>query len=204
MPTPHFHPLVPGVKLEGDWFPGAIPSNIRVGRGCVVDSSFCFKHFFARGETGLVIGDDVTFWRTSLAVEENGRLEIGDQCYLSNASIVCATRITLGSRVFVAGGATIADADFHPLEPAARLADTIALSPAGDRTRRPAMTARAVTIGDDVWIGYNAVILKGVVVGDGAVVAPGAVVLRDVGPGAYVAGNPAAEVGPKLSAPPDE
>jgi len=191
--APRFHPLVAGTKLDGDWFPGAIPSNIVVGRNCVLDSSFCFKQFFARRTPGLVMGDDVTLWRTSLAVEDDGLLEIGDQCYLSNASIVCAARITLGRRVFLAGGATIADADFHPLAPAQRLADTIALSPAGDRGKRPPMEARAVTIGDDVWIGYNAVILKGVVVGDGAVVAPGAVVLRDVAAGAYVTGNPATE-----------
>ena len=204
MTAPRFHPLVAGAKLEGDWFPGVIPSNIRVGRNCVLDSSFCFKQFFARGTTGLVMGDDVTLWRTSLAVEEDGVLEIGDQCYLSNASIVCAERISLGRRVFVAGGATIADADFHPLAPAARLADTIALSPVGDRARRPPMAAQAVTIGDDVWIGYNAVILKGVAVGDGAVIAPGAVVLDDVPAGAHVAGNPATDVGPRLAAGRDE
>jgi maltose O-acetyltransferase len=46
-------------------------------------------------------------------------------------------------------------------------------------------------IGDDVWIGFNATILKGVTVGDGAVICAGAVVVRDVPPGATVEGNPA-------------
>jgi acetyltransferase-like isoleucine patch superfamily enzyme len=46
-------------------------------------------------------------------------------------------------------------------------------------------------IEDDVWIGYNATILKGVRVGKGAVIAPGAMVFRDVPAGAEVAGNPA-------------
>jgi acetyltransferase-like isoleucine patch superfamily enzyme len=97
--------------------------------------------------------------------------------------------------VFVAGGVTIADSDFHPLEPLARLADAIALSPVGDRSRRPPVEPRPVVIGDDVWIGYNATVLKGVRVGDGAVIAPGAVVTRDVPPGVEVAGNPARPVG---------
>jgi acetyltransferase-like isoleucine patch superfamily enzyme len=48
-----------------------------------------------------------------------------------------------------------------------------------------------VIIGNDVWIGANAVILKGVTIGDGAVVGAGAVVTSDVPPGAVVAGNPA-------------
>ena len=48
-----------------------------------------------------------------------------------------------------------------------------------------------IVIEDDVWVGYNATILKGVRVGAGAVVAPGAFVTRDVPPGVEVAGNPA-------------
>jgi maltose O-acetyltransferase len=48
-----------------------------------------------------------------------------------------------------------------------------------------------VVIGDDVWIGFNAVVLKGVTVGDGAVIDPGSVVIHDVAAGATVAGNPA-------------
>ena len=47
------------------------------------------------------------------------------------------------------------------------------------------------TIGNDVWIGSNAIILQGVNVGDGAVVAAGAVVTKDVPPYAIVAGVPA-------------
>ncbi len=84
-----------------------------------------------------------------------------------------------------------ADSDFHPIAPAARLADTVALSPVGNRRNRPTVEARHVIIEDDVWIGYNATILKGVRVGAGAVVAPGALVFRDVPPGVEVEGNPA-------------
>jgi acetyltransferase-like isoleucine patch superfamily enzyme len=91
----------------------------------------------------------------------------------------------------VAGGVTIADSDFHPIAPAARLADTIALSPVGDRRRRPVVEARPIVIEDDVWIGYNATILKGVRVGAGAVIEPGALVLKDVPTGVHVVGNPA-------------
>jgi acetyltransferase-like isoleucine patch superfamily enzyme len=192
--APLFHPLIPGVALPGDWYHGPVPANIEVGEGTVVDSSFCFKHFFAVGHVGLRVGRGVTLWRTSLAAEENGVIEIGDYCYLANASLACTERITIGSHVVVAGGVTIVDSDFHPLSPAGRLADTVALSTRGDRTRRPAVDVRPVVVEDDVWIGYNATILKGVTIGAGAVVAPGAVVVRDVAPGAHVAGNPARPV----------
>lgn len=186
-----FHPLVAGAELEDDWFHSRIPENIEAGEGSVIDSTFCFKHYFATGKVGLRVGRNVTIWRASLAVEKKGLIEIGDNCYIANASLVSSSRITIGSCVMIAGGVTIADSDFHPLGPAARVADSIALSPIGDRTRRPPIETRPVVIDDDVWIGYNATILKGVHIGAGAVVAPGAVVIRDVASGTLVGGNPA-------------
>lgn len=57
--------------------------------------------------------------------------------------------------------------------------------------RLPRSDHRKTTIGNDVWLGANAMILKGITVGDGAVVGAGAVVTKDVPPYAIVAGNPA-------------
>ena len=50
---------------------------------------------------------------------------------------------------------------------------------------------KKVTIGNDVWIGANALIMPGVNIGDGVIVAAGAIVTRDVEPYAVVGGNPA-------------
>ena len=61
---------------------------------------------------------------------------------------------------------------------------------------------RPVTIGDDVWIGANALILKGVSIGDRAIVGAGAVVTKDVAADVVVAGNPARVV-KRLGAPAD-
>jgi len=186
-----FYKLEPGAQLEGDWFAGRIPTNVVAGEETAIDSSFCFKHYYSKMDVGLRVGRCTTIWRASLAADEDGVIEIGDYCYIANASLVCSEHIAIGSRVMIAGGVTIADSDFHPLAPAARLADTVALSPVGDRARRPRIETRPVRIEDDVWIGYNATILKGVTIGAGALVGPGALVLRDVPPGAEVAGNPA-------------
>ena len=51
--------------------------------------------------------------------------------------------------------------------------------------------SRPIIIGDKVWIGMRATILKGVVIGDGAIIAAGAVVTKDVSPGTLVGGVPA-------------
>jgi acetyltransferase-like isoleucine patch superfamily enzyme len=61
-------------------------------------------------------------------------------------------------------------------------------------------STRDTTIGNDVWIGYGAMILGGSSVGDGAVVAAGSVVFSDVPPYAIVAGNPAKIVRSRFSA----
>lgn len=191
MSAPRFFPIVPGKRIPGDWFSGEIPRNIVVGTNSVIDSAFSFERYYATGNIGLHIGSHVTIWRASLSVEVNGVIEIGDYCFIANASIVCSKRIVIGSCVFVAGGATIADSDFHPLSAAARLADTVALSPIGNPEHRPMVSASPVIIEDNVWIGYNATILKGVRIGAGAIVGPGSVVIDDVPSGAHVTGNPA-------------
>jgi acetyltransferase-like isoleucine patch superfamily enzyme len=48
-----------------------------------------------------------------------------------------------------------------------------------------------IIIGNDVWIGLNAIILSGVTVGNGAVIGAGAIVVKDVPPYSIAAGNPA-------------
>jgi acetyltransferase-like isoleucine patch superfamily enzyme len=186
-----FYPLEAGAIFEGDWFDRKIPANIIVGENTVMDSSVCFKNYFSSLPVGLRVGENVTFWRTSLAAEENALIEIGDNCYLTNASLVCSERITIGSNVLIAGGVTIADSDFHPVMPAARLADTIAVSAVGNRLKRPPISTKPIIIEDDVWIGFNATILKGVRIGAGAMVEAGALVISDVPPNTIVAGNPA-------------
>ncbi len=77
------------------------------------------------------------------------------------------------------------------MDAAARMADAVACSPLGRGAPRRPFERRPVVIEDDVWIGPNATILKGVRVGARAWVEPGAVVVSDVPPDSRVLGNPA-------------
>lgn len=56
-----------------------------------------------------------------------------------------------------------------------------------------------VIVGNDVWIGANAIILAGVKIGDGAIIAAGAVVTKDVEPYSIVGGVPAKEIRKRFS-----
>ena len=56
-----------------------------------------------------------------------------------------------------------------------------------------------IVIGNDVWIGYEAVIMAGVHIGDGAIIGTRAVVTKDVPPYTIVGGVPAREIRKRFS-----
>jgi acetyltransferase-like isoleucine patch superfamily enzyme len=186
-----FHVLQPGKKLEGDWYNFPIPLNIQVGENTVIDSSSCFKKYFSELQVGLKLGSNVTLQSPALGIEKNGYVEIGDYSYISSACIAAYYKIIIGRYVYIAGGVTIVDTDFHPLDPSSRILDTVAVSTVGDKSRRPHFDSAPVIIEDEVWIGFNATILKGVTIGKHSIIQPGAVVSKNVPPDSIVSGNPA-------------
>jgi acetyltransferase-like isoleucine patch superfamily enzyme len=185
------HKLIPGLPIENDWCNFPIPMNMEVGENTLFDSSSVFKKYFSARPLGIKIGSNVTIEAADLATEPTGYIEIGDYCYLALASLVSSESIIIGNYVFIGIGTTIVDTDFHPVDAAQRMRDTIAISTVGDRKKRPSFETRPVIIEDDVWIGYNSTILKGVTIGKGSIVQPGSVVSKSVPPGSLVSGNPA-------------
>jgi acetyltransferase-like isoleucine patch superfamily enzyme len=187
--------LKAGERLENDVNDRCAPANIVVGAGVRMDSVSGFKQFRTKAEVGMRIGDRTTLCGVQFATSERGVIEIGADCYLDGASVIAEERVTIGDRVVIAVQVTIADSDFHPIDPEQRALDCVALSPSGDGNRPPFLT-RPVVIEDDVWIGFGAVLLKGVRVGRGAIIGAGSVVTKEVPAGMFVLGNPARIVGP--------
>jgi len=183
--------LKPGTKLVNDWCDFPIPVNMEVGSNTVIDSSSCFKKFFSKKPIGIKIGSNVTIESSDLATEPDAFIEIGDYSYIAFASIVANLRISIGKYVYLGFGVTIVDTDFHPVDPAERMRDTIAISTVGDRSKRPGFVSLPINIEDDVWIGHGSTILKGVTIGQGSVIQPGSVVLKSVPAFSIVSGNPA-------------
>ena len=185
----------PGSHSPGSWDAGSLPPNVRLGEGTLVTGDLAFKRFHSRLPEAVCIGRHCTMEGVHFDLGQQGRLEIGDYCYFTNAVILCEQEIRVGRYVMIGWNVTLTDTDFHPLAPAARIADAVACSPLGAGRPRPPILKQPVVIGDDVWIGPNATILKGVTIGAGAFVEPGSLVTRDVPPGARICGNPAAVVG---------
>ena len=195
MRTPHEH--FDGVRTiePGRWLHGELPAAVQVGEGTVISGEFAFKRFRSRRTPGLILGTHSTMDGVQFAVGEEGAIEIGSYCYFTNAVLLCELALHVGNYVVIGWNTTIADTDFHPIAPALRVADAVACSPIGAGRQRPPVLRRAVVIEDDVWVGPNATILKGVRIGAGAFVEPGALVTRDVPPRTRVAGNPAEVIG---------
>ena len=175
--------------------PGVPPANVRLGFNTLVTGELSFKRFLSNEPDALVIGSHCTMDGVHFALGEKARVDIGNYCYFTNAVLLCELEIRIGNYVVIGWNATIADSDFHPLTPAERIADAIACSPLGRGRPRPDIPKRPVTIEDDVWIGPNATLLKGVRIGTGAFIEAGSLVTRDVPPHARIMGNPAQVIG---------
>lgn len=113
-------------------------------------------------------------------------LQIGEHTYFAyDFSLLTwfpGERIVIGKYCSIAAGVVICTGGM-------RRTDTAALYPFD--VARAYRTTRNTKIGNDVWIGYGAMVVNGAQVGDGAIVASGSNVFSDVPPFAVVAGNPA-------------
>jgi serine acetyltransferase len=109
-------------------------------------------------------------------------LTIGNNTFIGhNVTFSVAREIAIGNYCYIAGGVNIADNDGHPLEYQKRRDN---FPPEKD-------SVKPVKIGNDVWVGRSAFILKGVTIGDRSVVGAGSIVIEDMPADCVVAGNPA-------------
>jgi acetyltransferase-like isoleucine patch superfamily enzyme len=125
------------------------------------------------------------------SIGPNARVIVGDYCYFTNALLLCEQEIQIADYVVLGWNVTIADSDFHPIAPAERLMDARACSPVNAGRSRPSVQCSPVIIENDVWIGPNATILKGVTIGAGSLIEAGSIVTRSIPPRSRVLGNPA-------------
>ena len=174
---------------------GELPPNVAVGPNTRITGGRAFKSFRGTRPDAATVGEGCTLDGVSFAVGAAGRLTIGDGCYFTGAVLLCEEAVTIGRHVCLGWNVTVADSDFHPIDPGPRIEDAIACSNVGGGRPRPPVAHRPVVIEDDVYVGPMATILKGVRVGAGSFVEPGSLVTRDVPPNSRVMGNPARVIG---------
>jgi acetyltransferase-like isoleucine patch superfamily enzyme len=169
--------------LNHDWFGRPLPENVSIGEGSWLHSAYAFLHCCSTRPCALSVGRNTGIYRGSFfELGPHGEVQIGDYCTLVGAIIASNSRVLIGSYSFLAHEVVIAD--------------EFAAAPWRE-SGGAALPARepAVVLGEDVWVGARAILLKGARIGSGAVIGAATVVDFEVPPGAIVAGNPARIVG---------
>jgi acetyltransferase-like isoleucine patch superfamily enzyme len=136
------------------------------------------------GKRNIHLGDRVSLYGNCYLNASEGFIKIGSNTHIDQYCVLYGHGgLTLGSDCAVASGVIIySQTNQYAHDPNSKIVD------------QP-VVYKAVTIGNDVWIGAAAVILPGVNIGDHAVVGAGAVVTHDVSPWSIVGGVPAKVIG---------
>lgn len=147
-------------------------------------------------DSRIILGQNVTLLSDSIynpaginhpiilaTVQKDAEISIGTNSGLSGTTIVCSKRIIIGHHVNIGVNVCIYDTDFHPINHKERREN-----PGFDLTK---ISHAPVIIGNDVWIGANSIILKGVNLGDRVIVGAGSVVTQSFPTDSMIGGNPA-------------
>ena len=182
-------------RLEYDWYAGGVPGNVDLGEHVYIDTAYGFAPFHSEQDPGLTIGDaSGAYDRTTFVVGPGGRVDVGAYTVLNGAYFVCNEHIEVGDHCLLAWGSVLTDTwpangSSLPVSLRREVMRAISDDPAH---RVPALVApRPIVLQDNVWVGFDAVVLPGVRVGRGSVVGCKTIVFEDVPPYAVVVGSPA-------------
>lgn len=123
-----------------------------------------------------ISGHFIAFYDTEICVYEKAELCLRNGFINAGTQIRCMNKIDIGDHCAIGRNVMIMDFDAHHIK----------YTDGSDNT-----VSQPIHIGNHVWIGADAIILKGVRIGDGAVIGAGAVVTKDVPSQTIVVGNPA-------------
>ncbi len=164
------------------WFQGCRPA-----KGFKTSGKCYFK---ARKAGSIQLGENVTLLASSrsnrvglmnsisLETLEGGSIEVGANSGGSAIVISSRAKVSIGRNVKLGGNVRIFDHDFHSLDPEIR------------RNSMDDIASEPISIGDDVFVGTNAMVLKGVTIGDRAIIAAGSIVTKDIPADEVWGGNP--------------
>ena len=121
------------------------------------------------------------FKRCTFVVHPNAEIRIGNNVGISQSAIVSHCSVVIGDNVDIGGGCVIYTSDFHSLDWRIR------------STKEDQMNKKnaPVVIKDNVFIGAQSIILKGVIIGENSIVGAGSVVAKSIPANQIWAGNPA-------------
>jgi acetyltransferase-like isoleucine patch superfamily enzyme len=156
--------------------------GIKIGKRCTFFGKSKFKKLST--ESKFLIGDNVCFrsgHTTNLIgvnrpcifslLTNEAKLTIGNNCGFSGTVIGCFVEIVIGDNVKCGANTLITDSDWHPED-------------------SRSSEVKPIYIEDNVWLGVNVIVLKGVRIGQNSLIGAGSVVVKDIPANVVAAGNP--------------
>jgi len=140
-------------------------SRIEIGDNCSLNSA----------RNSLLIG--LRRSCTLATLEPNSEILLGNNVGMSGCVIIAASKIEIGNNVTIGANCLILDTDFHHSDPLKRLTNNSA-------------PTRPVVIKENVFIGTDCLILKGVTIGKNTAIGAGSVVINDIPDNSIAVGNP--------------
>jgi len=179
-------------KLAHDWFDGSIPDNVSFDASNYIDSSYSFRRFRSQRKPALVLGHgSAIYTNTTLDLGHSAQVRVGAFALLNGAKIICDEEITIGNYCLISWNVVLMDNFRAPKKLIRRRAYLDAVLRNPDSAASLQDPPRPVTIGSNVWIGHDAVVLPGVSIGTGSVIGARAVVDASLPNYCVAIGNPA-------------
>lgn len=154
--------------------------GIQFGKGC----KFGGNMFFYRTPGSIIkLGDGCRFnsnnvfnfrginHKCILQTSSDGSIIIGNRCGFSGVSIVSSVNVTIGDDVLCGTNVMIGDRNDHEVQ-------------------FPQWQPKPVNIGNNVWIGMNSVVMRGVTIGENTIIGANSVVTKDIPANCIAVGNP--------------
>lgn len=179
--------------LRYDWYPKAIPENLETGEMVYLDSMYSFACFNSNQPKGFELGfASGNYLHSHFLVGETGTVRIGNYVILEATNVLANAKVIIGDHCMFSWGSYITDTWLNettfPLKERKQILEKLA----GSENRYLELPdPKPVIIEDNVWVGFDAVIMPGVRLGKGCVVGCKTVIWEDVPPYAVIVGEPA-------------
>jgi acetyltransferase-like isoleucine patch superfamily enzyme len=178
--------------LVDDWYSGEVPDNVALERDVYLDTSYSFASFLSRHRRAITLERACgAYDQASFVVGPEGKIHVGSFTCLNGVYLICHREIRIGRHCMFAWGSIVTDSWLGAQASVADRRHALQAAAIDPARWVPAVTApEPVHIEDNVWVGFDSVILPGVRLGRGCVVGCKSVVDVDVPPYAVFVGYP--------------
>ncbi|MEB2778193.1 acyltransferase [Algoriphagus sp. D3-2-R+10] len=178
--------------IPNDWYHGELPANILLDNDVYIDSAYCFLMFQSKEQVALKVGKGSGIYDLAqIVTSENGVTEIGEYCILQGTTLLCSEKISIGNYVMASWGSVITDNYFGENLTIEQRAILLERSSVSISRQLPFSTSSPVIIEDNVWIGFDSVVLPGTFIGRGSIIGSKSIVSGHIPEYSVVVGNPA-------------